>query len=253
MKVKTKEDLDKLDQKIQDDLGVDVKRYANPEVVARFVEMLLFPAYALFWLSIPMLLFFLAFIAGYWIPSFTGWDILGYSTFGLVFSLLTSFSFSLLFLLFQTKKDIRSILAYSLEIMKNILFDTKHLDGRVKPEEQKEVRKLLFHGVIHLVTIPTVTQVIAEKIPVIGELFSGLIKKVLRLFTLKVNLESSIKLSETEGKDWSFVESSIKKVDQAKSTINVVLWSVFGVVSIPLFILFIFSFCSLLLTMWVLL
>jgi hypothetical protein len=52
-----------------------------------------------------------------------------------------------------------------------VIVDAKHLDGRVAIDEQRAARKILFQGVIHLVTIPSITKVKTEKIPLMGDFF----------------------------------------------------------------------------------
>lgn len=67
MKIRTAADAKKLDEKIQRDLGIDVKKYRNPEVAEQFVELLIFPQYIINWGIRPIIISFFLYIAGFFI------------------------------------------------------------------------------------------------------------------------------------------------------------------------------------------
>ncbi len=43
MQIRTTKDVEKLDLKIKEELGIDVSKYRNPEVAESFVDLLIFP------------------------------------------------------------------------------------------------------------------------------------------------------------------------------------------------------------------
>ena len=103
-----------------------------------------------------------------------------------------------------------------------------------------------------MVTIPTVTQVIADKIPLIGGFFSGLIKRFLQLLTIKVDFETKVKLQVVDSEMQNFSINSLAKIERLKQTINITLWSGFGIVGLPFVIVFFFSLWAFVITFWIL-
>lgn len=43
MKVRTKKDVEKLNNRIKEELGIDVQKYRKEKVIANFVDLLIFP------------------------------------------------------------------------------------------------------------------------------------------------------------------------------------------------------------------
>ena len=47
MKIRSQKDVDRLEEAIKMELGIDVSKYKNEEVVESFVELLVFPEYVI--------------------------------------------------------------------------------------------------------------------------------------------------------------------------------------------------------------
>ncbi|MEM6699997.1 MAG: hypothetical protein AAF599_16460, partial [Bacteroidota bacterium] len=65
MKIRTSKDVEKLDKKIKEELGIDVQKYRNEEVVENFVQLLVFPEYVINWVIRPVLISIGIFIIGF--------------------------------------------------------------------------------------------------------------------------------------------------------------------------------------------
>jgi len=104
MKIRTKKDVIALDQKIKDELGVDVSKYKNQEVVDNFVSLLVFPQYIFNWGIRPVLIAFALYIAGFFVLDLVHIFYVIYGLFGLVLFLLSGILAGVLFLIWKMKK-----------------------------------------------------------------------------------------------------------------------------------------------------
>jgi len=65
MKIRTQTDINNLDKRIQNELGVDIKKYRDEEVVENLIELMNFPIYVTNWTLKPTLYSFIAFLIGF--------------------------------------------------------------------------------------------------------------------------------------------------------------------------------------------
>mgnify|MGYP001801556879 CR=1 FL=1 len=65
MKIRTSKDVEKLDKKIKEELGIDVQKYRNEEVVENFVQLLVFPEYVINWVIRPVLISLIILLIGF--------------------------------------------------------------------------------------------------------------------------------------------------------------------------------------------
>lgn len=179
MKIRTDADVARLDQKIKTELGVDVGKYRNEEVVETLSSLLVFPIYAISWTVRPVIIAFLLFVVGFFVLDLVHIQYLLYAIFGLVFFLITGLFSGLFYLTIRFRSDIRSIMNYSMDIMRGIVEDLDKLNTQTDATNRKEVLQLLFLGVMHIITIPVVSDIIGNRVPFIGGLVSRLVKRVL--------------------------------------------------------------------------
>jgi hypothetical protein len=177
MQIRTQADVDALDQKIKAELGVDVSKYRNAETVETLSSLLVFPIYVLNWTVRPVIIAFLLYIAGYFVLDLVHIQYLIYGFLGLVFFLITGLFAGLFYLTIRFKSDIQTLMTYSMDVMKGIVEDV--VNTTTDASNRPEVLKLLFLGVMHIITIPVVGDVLGNKIPFVSGIVSGLIKKVL--------------------------------------------------------------------------
>ena len=154
MRIRTAKDVERLDNKIKEELGIDVSKYRNEEVVENFVELLVFPRYVFFWVLRPILISIGIFIIGFFLFDLVHIEYVIYGIIGLVLFLTSGILIGLLFFTWKMKKDIWGIVNYSLEIMKSSVQDLNQVNNQVTKENKKDVLGLLFKGIMHIVTIP---------------------------------------------------------------------------------------------------
>lgn len=235
MKIRTEKDVEKLDQKIKDELGIDVRKYRNQEVVENFVELLVFPEYIFSWTIRPIILSFVAFIVGFFVLDLVHIEYVLYGIFGLVLFLITGVLLGLLFLTWKMKSDMWGIIDYSLNIMKSAVNDINQVSHQVNAENRKDVLGLLFKGVIHIVTIPMLSQVISDKVPLVGGIVNRFVKKLFTLLSDRFSFDE-IQLEEEmkKGEESNALQLYSKSIATASTGLNKLLGFTFGVAQFPL-------------------
>ncbi|WP_405205364.1 hypothetical protein [Aquimarina sp. LLG6339-5] len=240
MRIRTKKDVEKLDHKIKEELGIDVQKYRNEEVVENFVELLVFPKYVINWVVRPVLISILIFIIGFFIFDLVHIEYVLYGIIGLILFLISGILIGLLFLIWKMKSDIWGILNYSLEIMKSAITDMVQVNNQVNEENRKDVLGLLFKGIIHIVTIPMISKVISDKVPLIGGIVNRIVKKILTLVSDKVKFdEEKLKkeLNKKEGES-NALKIYSNSISSATKGLEKIMNFTFGVAQFPLKIIF---------------
>ncbi len=243
MKIRNEKDVSKLDQKIQDELGIDIKLYRNPEVIANVVEMIAFPKFVVKWISRPILISFLLFIAGFFVIELYHILYVIYGIFGLIFFLLCGLTSGILVVILKIRKDIYDLVSYMLDVLKKCVTDARDVHVRMKDSQKaSSVLGLLFLGLTHIVFIPTATGVINKKIPKGGFISKWLVKKVLRVVTNRIKFkdieEDPNAKGNTNDKVGGALQRYIKIVDGTKSVLQKIISGAFSVVEFPVIIAF---------------
>tara|TARA_B100001059_G_C17815477_1_gene574946 strand:- start:1718 stop:2473 length:756 start_codon:yes stop_codon:yes gene_type:complete len=236
MRIRTKKDVEKLDNKIKEELGIDVRKYRNEEVSENLVELLVFPKYVISWVIRPILISIVVFIIGFFVFDLVHIEYVIYGIIGLILFLMVGIITGLLFLMWKMKSDIWSIINYSFEIMKSAVTDL----NQVNKENRKDVLGLLFKGIIHVVTIPMISKIISDKVPFVGGIVNRIVKNILTLVTDKVEFDEE-KLKQEHNKAES--ESNVLKeysnsISSASSGLEKIMNFTFGVAQFPLKIVF---------------
>ncbi|SEC88417.1 hypothetical protein SAMN04489761_3863 [Tenacibaculum sp. MAR_2009_124] len=200
MKIRNKRDVEKLDEKIKTELGIDISKYHNEEVISNFLELLIFPRYILNWAIRPIFIALIAFILSYFLIDLVHIQYVLYTIIGFILFLLIGFLSGVIFLTWKIKTDILNALTYSIDILKSVVSDINLTGDHITKENRKDVLLLLFKGITHIITIPTLSNVISDKIPIIGNAISFFIRKTLTLFSNKLNIEE-IQLSDQLDKE----------------------------------------------------
>jgi hypothetical protein len=246
MKIRTQADIDALDQKIKAELGVDVRKYRDEEVIEAISGLLVFPLYVVSWTVRPMILAFLLYIVGFFLVDLIHIQYLLYAVFGLVLALLTGLFAGLLYLTVRFKSDLEGIMNYSMGILKGIVEDMDKLNTTTHAGNRKEVLQLLFLGVMHIITIPAVSQVIGNRVPFIGGLVTGLVRRVLTKVAglFKWNEKSLRDATTKAGDEGKILPAYLAGVTGFQGVMGKVLNVGVKVVQFP--ILFVFVFFALL-------
>ncbi|WP_025668131.1 hypothetical protein [Aquimarina megaterium] len=236
MRIRTLKDVEKLDHKIKEELGIDVQKYRNEEVIENFVELLVFPKYVINWVIRPILISIVIFIFGFFIFDLVHIEYVIYGVIGLILFLVVGIITGLLFLIWKMKSDMWSIINYSLEIMKSAVTDINQVNNQVNKENRKDVLGLLFKGVIHIVTIPMISKIISDKVPLVGGIVNRIVKKILTLVSDKVKFdEEKLKqeLNKTENES-SALKVYSSSISSATKGLEKVINFTFGVAQFPL-------------------
>lgn len=235
MKIRTQKDVEKLDQKIKTELGIDVSKYRNQEIVENFADLIVFPQYAISWIIRPVLGAILLFILGFFVIDLVHIEYLLYSLLGFVLFLISGFIFGLLVLAWKIKKDIWGIVEYTLDIMKSAVVDLNQTNKQMTPGNKKETLGLLFLGILHVVTIPMLSEVIGNKLPLVGRPVGWFIKKVLTLIAGRISFDEEIKEEMLKsGEAPNAVQVYTKSIMNVSNGLKIVMdWS-FAAAQFPL-------------------
>ena len=243
MKIRTEADVEKLDARIKKELGIDVSKYRNEEVVEDFAELLVFPEYIFNWTIRPIIASFLLFLAGFFALDLVHIEFILFGLIGFVLFIIAGTLFGLLFLTWKMKTDLLGIMDYSLDIMKLAVEDLDQVNDRITDENKKEVYGLLFKGIIHIVTIPMLSKAVSTQVPFIGGFISRFIKKVLTYFSEKITWEGlEVEQELAEAEDEPNAPSRFSKtISGASIGLNKFMDITFSIAQFPLKIVFLFS------------
>lgn len=252
MKIRSQSDVEALDQKIKTELGVDIGKYRNEEVVEQISSLLVFPIYVVSWTVRPVLIAFVLYIVGYFVIDLVHVQYLLYAVLGLVFFLITGLFAGLFYLTIRFRNDIRSIMTYSMDILKGIVKDVDALNTTTDTANRKEVLQLLFLGTMHIITIPVTGDVIGNRIPFLGGLVSRLVQRVLRTLTNlfrfdQTNLANAATDAGGEGK---ILPMYLAGVTGFQGIVDKILGIAIRVVQLPIGLLFAFFAGLTLLFIW---
>tara|TARA_B100001287_G_C22686402_1_gene533934 strand:+ start:6098 stop:6853 length:756 start_codon:yes stop_codon:yes gene_type:complete len=231
MEIKSKKDIEVLEKRIIDELGIDLKRYQNEEVAQKFLEIIDFQNYVIKWTIRPLLISLIIFIVGFFILDLGVLGYLFYGIVGLILFFLSGFIAGLLFLIKKIKWDVQDIIDYSFEIMETALNDL----GKIDKEKTKNVLDLLFKGVIHIIAFPTVAKIISEEVPIIDKIINNIIYKILTSISNKVKFNND-NLSEETDKKVSSSKSTdryLSSISFAKSGLEKIITLIFSIVKFP--------------------
>ncbi len=236
MKIRTQKDVEKLDLKIKEELGIDVQKYRNEEVVANFVDLLIFPKYVINWVIRPVLISILLYVVGFFVFSLVHIEYLIYGIFGLVLFLASGILAGLLFLTWKMKSDMWGIINYSLDIMKSAVMDINQVNNQIDKENRKDILGLLFKGIIHIITIPMVSKIIADKVPFVGRIINWMVKRILRLVANTVKFDEQKLKQELEKKEDEpgALQVYSNSIDAATTGLEKVMNITFGVAQFPI-------------------
>lgn len=253
MKIRNKKDVQILDQRIQEELGVDLKEYRNTEIAEKIGDLLRFPIYATTWAIRPILLAFALYITGYFVIDLVHIQYVIYGLFGLILWVLLGALSGVLLLFYKAREDLFAILEFSLEVMKNVVADLKNLGNKIPPDERARSFKMLFQGVIHIVMIPMITNALSGKIPLVGFMLKWLIKRILTFVSNGIKFPELTPEEAGEPEEELTEEQQITRyariIDSCLNGMRKALNTAFTTVSIPFLILA--SFLSMILILFI--
>jgi len=179
MKIRTNRTARKLDKAIQEELGIDIKKYRDQEVEETIGDLLSFVGYAINAIKFPLFIGFGLFVAGFFVLDLVHIENLIYGIFGSILILITALMTGILLIIWGIKNDVLEVIDYSLNLTKNIQQDAHAVQSQITGEDKERKYELFYKGVLHLITIPSVSGVIADRIPFVGRIAGGLVRRVL--------------------------------------------------------------------------
>lgn len=253
MKIKTQKDIDLLAAKIKNDFDIDVNKYRNDEMTSKFAELLLFPKYVINWGVRPVICAFLIFALGYAIVNLDSiFELLTYFIIGFPLTMICGILFAVVFLMRKMKSDMGSIMQYTIEICKDAIGDISDFNKNLKENGSKESIKLLYLGILHIVTIPSVTKAVRNQSSIIGYPVSWIIKKIMTSFGNLVTvqeLEKSVKVSYAT-RNQTFENQVLEDTTNDKNILENIVDKTVRVIEFPFKLLFVIFFLSWMCLIW---
>lgn len=229
-------DIEKLSEKIKDELGIDIQKYRDEELVGKFIELLAFPKYISNQLIRPVSIYIGVFLFGFLIFDLAPIDYLVYGVLGFLLFLASGTLLGLLFLSGKMKTDIIKLLNYSLNIMNSLIMDLNQVSNQMSPKKRKDTLELLFNGIIHIVTIPTMSEVIRDKIPFVGGYIAKLFTRTLAFISDRIKFDQGFLKPQVNSGDIeeSTIETYLKSISEARSKVDKTLDTAFSLAQTPL-------------------
>lgn len=241
MKIKRESDAIALENKIKEDLGIDLRKYRSEESAEALVNLLLFPKYVIAGMIRPLIVSFLLYVIGFFLIDLVHIEYIIYAIVGFVLFIINGFFAGLLILNWRIKRDIWGILDYSFGVMKSVAKDVEHLGAKTNKKNLKETMSMLFVGVIHIVTLPVLRKVIKKKIPLIHGIINGIIKRLLVMVANKVKFDKAEEIEDSipDGNEplqktkTSLVQRYIRVIEYTSDKIELVISYSFKVATFP--------------------
>lgn len=236
MKISTPKDVEKLDNRIKNELGIDVQKYRNEEVVENLVELLVFPKYVITWAIRPILIALGIFIIGFFVFDLVHVEYIIYGSIGFGLFLANGILIGLLFLSWKMKSDMWRIVDHSLEIMKSAVNDMHKVNNQMTKDNRQDVLGLLFKGILHIVTIPMMSKVISDKVPFVDGFVNRIVKRILILVSDKVKFDEEGLKQElrTKGSKPNAIQVYLNSIASVSKGLEKVMNFTFGVAQFPL-------------------
>lgn len=165
--------------------GVDLRDYQRPEIAELIGDLVTFPFYAARSVIIPLLIFLLITIILAFLVTGNLQTLLAI-VFVPLFSIANALTVAAILFLFRLRKDITAALNAGMDLSKEVTKDVRNV--YVLREHNAfgfPTFAEIFRGVMYVVIVPITISVIKKKIPIIGGLFSGLIRRLANLTTRK--------------------------------------------------------------------
>jgi len=169
----------RLQLQIQQELGIDMRKYASEEAVEALSNLLSFPQYVFAYMLRPLGAALLLFALGFVFLDLVHIEYLLYLLLVPMLLLATALLLGLLALGWKIERDLCGVVEYTLGMLGSALGDVQRAGVGIGRGDFRSTLTLLFQGMMHIVTIPTVSQILSDRIPLIGGLFSRFIGRVL--------------------------------------------------------------------------
>ena len=237
MIIRNEKDRIKLAEEIKSELGIDINKYRTEEVAETIFDLLSFPQYIFAYTIRPILYSVGAFIIGYFLINLVHIEYVLYTLIGLPLFLGVGILLGVNFFVGKIKGDMFDVIKYSIEIFNNIKEDLKLSKANLSAERKRYQYNLLFQGVVHHITLPVITEVVADKIPIVGGFIKSLIYRVMsgitNIFAVdKPNTELKQELDKRG--EASILEQESASFERLSAVLDKTILAVFAAARFPL-------------------
>lgn len=241
MRIRSPKDIENLQLKIKEELGIDIEQYRNDEAIQDFFDLLVFPQYVLKWLIRPLGIALVIFFIGFFIFDVNGFENVIYGIFGSTLFLVGGILAGVIYVFWKMKEDIKGIVEYVLDVMKRAVEDVHAGTQKLKIGSKKDTLSLLFNGVMHVVAIPTVSQGIKSRIPFLGGFLGMIARKVLSAVArvVKVDDEDNTIGDKVEVNESRILEIYKSGIDKMNGGVERAVGVGYKIVRLPFLILLI--------------
>ncbi len=237
MKIKTQADILQLEAKIKEELDIDIRKYSNQEVRENFIEIGESLETVANWQQKIGIGAFIAYLIGFSALNLEGsteYLVYGIAAFILI-GALAFFTFSIL-VTAKMKFQIKKTIELSIKIMRWCLNDLRKMEHILTPANRANTLGLLFKGTTHIITIPLMTELIADKVPLIGGLLKRLIRYVLTAIADHIQYDENrlkAEMKKPKGEE-SVIDFYLKTLDAFTQFDEKMLSFFMGISLIPL-------------------
>ena len=163
--------------------GVDLRDYKRPELVDTVANLISFPIYAGKLLIIPLAIYFLLGLIPVFMVEGSARVIVAIVFIPLL-GTANAVTTAAILLVIRLSEDISKALTAGLSLTAEVTSDVRNVyQKRDNRSLQFPTFAEIFNGVMYVVVVPTVVIVINRKVPLIGGLFSGLVRRLADLTT----------------------------------------------------------------------
>lgn len=229
MKKYLKSDKNQLNTQLLKNYGVDLELYKKPEIINKIGEIMMFPQYVVKYISLPIILSFLLYGSSFIIFSFEGVGLVVYILLGwMLFNVAGVFA-GIIYLISKIKSDVRLLIAFSFEITIKVLNDTSNIGEKLmkRPSAVGEI----FKGIILVVVVPSLTEALANQIPLLGGIFNKIIQKSLIAVSNKLKFSE---LTYVENKNETEVKNKyLNIIEKTQQKSDLIINRIFSSLQVP--------------------
>ena len=181
--------------KFKNTYNIDLLKYKNQDVTEKISQMITFPLYAFKTIFYTVFLFLILYFCLPFLIEITGWEWLTYLVVCSFAFFFIGFFAGINIFLYRLKTDLSKILEYALSSHESIFNDIKNANSKFVEENESIVADII-KGYILVVILPSIIEIVGNKVPLIGKLISNKISQILtdllnKLDFSKLNFNSS--------------------------------------------------------------
>ncbi|MDB4205132.1 hypothetical protein N9764_06210 [Polaribacter sp.] len=218
------DNLELLVEDIKSKYSIDLNKYKNKEVSVKIGELIIFPEYVVKNILIGGLVGSVAFLLSFLFLDFSLIHRIIYIFLGSTLWFITGIFFGLILFLLKLKLDLNKVISYAFYLTDIIIDDVSKLGKKLNKKEILE----LFKAVVTVVLLPSLSDAISNRIPLIGNSVNNSIKKIINKTIKKVKFDSDkndVKNSNTsiEFNSKNFIEKlKIKSIGIMNSSLKII-------------------------------